>query len=351
VFIDQLDWRDLNDVLNEATPEERDYWEPKYPGHRASPFYLEGFDIFDESGAQAGLHVKGIEVRTVIAASVEKCLANLYYLFDAAKQALAPLGLKPAVVGGHPTAPSFRSTRAGRSLADWKAAEVTMSTAGIHVNISFSPRLMSAFDFEQGTNRLDLQSPMLAVCSLNSPFLRGKPWQIPGGGIGKSSRSFLRSFYRVPLRAKPGHYGTRFHVSLYDSVPSLERIGALMELSTGALLSPVIVDEISPTVRSHNLIEMARYGFAAHVFDGNDDLGSIRSLIPAALEHAAMTLHKYGVTPRYMQSLDEVVSTEFLFADDILEVYYEQNQNFGAAIASYHDYIDRDRLMVKSCRD
>src|SRR5258708_2650288 len=121
---------------------------------------------------------------------------------------------------------------------------------------------------------------MLAVSSLNSPFLRGGPWRVPGGEIGKSSRSYLRSFYRSPLRAKPGRYGTRLHVSLYDSVPSLHRIGALIELTIGELLSQVPVSEIAPTVRSHNLAEMARYGFAAHVFDGNDDIGELGELVP-----------------------------------------------------------------------
>lgn len=341
-FVGDLEWSRMNELLNSAFPEERACWPAKYPGHRNSPFYLEGFDHYSEGDFKfLGLQVKGVELRTDIADSAQSCLAEAVSLFDVLRETLSGEGLRPLVFGSHPSAPPFRGEQAQRSLADWKAAEVTMSTTGLHVNLSVPSDV--TIDFAKVRNALNLFAPAMVLFSLNSPFLHGKVWTLPDGLRGKSSRTFLRSFYRDPIRAKEGIRGTRFHCSLFDMVPELPVLGALMELTMGALLAEWKIDPIADSVRAYNMAEVAKHGFNTVLFDGNTFSMRVEDLASELLSIATKALEKYGIQARFLNELSPILNNRTLFADRLLESY----ENFGSLkplIDRATDFIGRERL-------
>lgn len=314
-----INWRWLNDLLNSLDEPNPELFAAKYPEHLANSFYIEGFDELQDDRT-TGMLVKGIEIRTPVCATIPQFLAVTRDLCERAQSAFEQYDMTLGFIGCNPFGKPFSGAQGNRTFDDWRAAEVTMSTAGLHANLSVPPEIEDQLLIPALERRLDYYAPAMALLSSNSPFMYGNLWQVSGKKIGKSSRTFLRSFYRRPLTRKPGAYGTRFHFSLFDMCNDLDRAAAALELCMGMLLNEyVTAPPVNDAIRRFNLVQVAEHGFNAALFDGHTQSIAVVQLCADAIDIAREGLSRAGITPVALQHLDRTLACRQLPADLLIE--------------------------------
>jgi glutamate---cysteine ligase / carboxylate-amine ligase len=123
----------------------------------------------------AETHACTLELATGIHATVGQATAELFSVRTELAAQLAELGLRPAVAGTHPSAPTERTQVSGgaryqvleRGLRDLARREPTFALH-VHVGVPLPELAIAAAD------RIRAQLPLILALSANSPFWRGR---------------------------------------------------------------------------------------------------------------------------------------------------------------------------------
>ena len=180
ILLDPQDWslaHRIDDLLPELTPE--------LAGHVA-----------------AETHACTLELATGVHTTVAEACAELFAVRGALDAQLRDLGLRPAVGGTHPTAPSERTQVSGgaryqvleRGLRDLARREPTFALH-VHVGVPLPELAIAAAD------RIRAHLPTILALSANSPFWRGRD-----SGMASMRTPLFQAFPRSGIPRRFGSY-------------------------------------------------------------------------------------------------------------------------------------------------
>lgn len=191
-----LDFHTLSELLADKPGRQDPLLAVGDMGIRQGYWYLEGDERFDPDGQFRTLAVKGVEIRTPPAASIELAVLSL---LDIERQLAAHLersglGLSIAALNPQhaaylfdPPLNAFEQTLRAEDH-EYDGMEVSTLTFGPDVNLSFmgwsDERNLDA------ARKLNHYAPFMVPFSFSSPFLQGKAWG------GYSRRTWVRSACR-----------------------------------------------------------------------------------------------------------------------------------------------------------
>lgn len=332
-----LSFETLKDVIARSEAPALDYLAVKYPGSAQRSYYLEGYDLTDPHGAIVDLHVKGMEISTPISADVHEQQDHLVRLYAQMQRLLADLGLRGSVYGAHHTDEEYVGPRGERSVVGWAAAETAMTTWGIHVNVSFPDAIEATLDRARVSATLDWFAPALVLLSANTPIRGSGPWQV-GGVVGKSERSYRRSFTRRPLYFRDDQHH-RKEVTCFDATNRLDLIRGYTAVVAGLILNPGETSYVPAPFADHNMRMAAVYGYAAPLVDRHFTGVDAAGLVDDALARAAVGLSRYDLDTAALAPLLDLAARRRCPADDTLESWHAAPQ-WPAFLSRYVDLVD-----------
>jgi glutamate---cysteine ligase / carboxylate-amine ligase len=165
-------------------------------------------DLLPELSPELGGHVAAethactLELGTGIHSTVAAASAELFSIRTALAAQLRGLGLRPAVGGTHPSAPTERTQVSGgaryqvleRGLRDLARREPTFALH-VHVGVPLPELALAAAD------RIRAHLPLILALSANSPFWRGRD-----SGMASVRTSLFQAFPRTGIPRRFGSY-------------------------------------------------------------------------------------------------------------------------------------------------
>jgi glutamate---cysteine ligase / carboxylate-amine ligase len=150
----------------------------------------------------AETHACTLELATGIHPTVREASAELFTVRSALFEQLRRLGLRPAVAGTHPSAPTKRTQVSGgaryqvleRGLRDLARREPTFALH-VHVGVPLPELAIAAAD------RIRAQLPLILALSANSPFWRGRD-----SGMASVRTPLFQAFPRSGTPRRFGNY-------------------------------------------------------------------------------------------------------------------------------------------------
>jgi glutamate---cysteine ligase / carboxylate-amine ligase len=150
----------------------------------------------------AETHACTLELATGIHPTVREASAELFTVRSALFEQLRRLGLRPAVAGTHPSAPTKRTQVSGgaryqvleRGLRDLARREPTFALH-VHVGVPLPELAIAAAD------RIRAQLPLILALSANSPFWRGRD-----SGMASVRTPLFQAFPRSGIPRRFGNY-------------------------------------------------------------------------------------------------------------------------------------------------
>jgi len=150
----------------------------------------------------AETHACTLELATGIHATVAEATAELFSVRTALDVQLRDTGLRPAVAGTHPSAPTERTQVSGgaryqvleRGLRDLARREPTFALH-VHVGVPLPELAIAAAD------RLRGHLPLILALSANSPF-----WRERDSGMSSVRTSLFQAFPRTGIPRRFGSY-------------------------------------------------------------------------------------------------------------------------------------------------
>jgi carboxylate-amine ligase len=150
----------------------------------------------------AETHACTLELATGIHPTVGEASAELFTVRSALFEQLRRLGLRPAVAGTHPSAPTKRTQVSGgaryqvleRGLRDLARREPTFALH-VHVGVPLPELAIAAAD------RIRAQLPLILALSANSPFWRGRD-----SGMASVRTPLFQAFPRSGIPRRFGNY-------------------------------------------------------------------------------------------------------------------------------------------------
>ncbi|MEV4336993.1 glutamate-cysteine ligase family protein [Streptomyces sp. NPDC049590] len=320
-------WQDLSfpqlkDLIARSNAPRNAYMAVKYPGSDQRSFYLEGYDLTDEQGDITDLHVKGIEISTPIAADVYEQQEYLVQHYQEMQALLAGIGLTGSAYGAHATPGEYRGPRGGRGVEGWAAAETAMMTWGIHVNVSFPEAVEAELDRDYLHAKFDWFGPALILLSANTPVRGDGPWTVDGV-VGKSERSWRRSFTRRPLYFRDDQY-FRKEVTCFDITHRLDLVRGYTALVAGLMLEKGDFDHVASPFADHNMRQAALHGYQAPLLNRHFEPVDGGALVDDALARAAKGLADQGLDTAPLDALRALAEGRRCPADDTLDTWYAQ---------------------------
>lgn len=304
-------------VIANTEAEHLDYLMIKYPGSAQLPYYCEGYDLFDNSGQFTDLDVKGIEISTPIAFSFPELIEHVQHYYKNIEESLRAENLRPVCFGTHPVDLDYEGQRGTRSVESWTAAEVAMTTFGIHVNLSMPLALEKNLDRENLYYKFNYAAPALVALSANTPLRRGKPWMV-GSVIGKSERSFRRTFVRNVLYFRDDQ-NFRKEVTPFDMTHRLDLIAAYTAVCLGLMLDPSPFPWMPDTFAQMNIREVAKFGYAASISDRHFRYSPCADVVHDVLARATNGLESNGLDSAWIAPLVAMADIKRCPADDVID--------------------------------
>jgi glutamate---cysteine ligase / carboxylate-amine ligase len=150
----------------------------------------------------AETHACTLELATGIHPTVREASAELFTVRSALFEQLRRLGLRPAVAGTHPSAPTKRTQVSGgaryqvleRGLRDLARREPTFALH-VHVGVPLPELAIAAAD------RIRAQLPLILALSANSPF-----WRRRDSGMASVRTPLFQAFPRSGIPRRFGNY-------------------------------------------------------------------------------------------------------------------------------------------------
>ncbi|MFE9552325.1 glutamate-cysteine ligase family protein [Streptomyces sp. NPDC006692] len=332
-------WKDLSfpvlkDVIAKSNAPSNDYMAVKYPGSNQRSFYLEGYDLTDERGEITDLHVKGIEISTPVATDVYEQQEYLVQHYEEMQTLLAEVGLRGSAYGAHRSTEEYRGPRGGRGVEGWAAAETAMMTWGIHVNVSFPEAVEAGLDRDYLHAKFDWFGPALILLSANTPVRGEGPWTVDGV-VGKSERSYRRSFTRRPLYFRDDQY-FRKEVTCIDITNRLDLVRGYTALVSGLMLEKGEFEHVASPFADQNMRQAAIHGYQAPLIDRHFQPVDAGALVDDALDRAAKGLADQGLDTSALDALRDLADRRRCPADDTLDTWYA-NPDWAAFLAQQAD--------------
>lgn len=254
-----LPFADIHDLLDDKPGRNDSGLATGDLGIRSGYWYLEGDERFHEDGRFRALAVKGVEIRTPPAPSVERAIRWLLDIEEQLSAALAQHDLGLAIVGFNPLRARYDFDP---PLNSWEqtlrqtdpdyaddAAHVTTLSYGPDINLS-----QPGWTAEQSLDaarKLNWYAPYIVPFSFSSPFYNGQIWQgyskrtHERAGLRPAVKLFLapdaladcarRTRLAHPARL-PGEEG-RIEFKAFDACPSLALLAACCHLLEGICLA------------------------------------------------------------------------------------------------------------------
>ncbi|WP_189165862.1 glutamate-cysteine ligase family protein [Sphaerisporangium melleum] len=324
----------LKDVIARSDAPSNDYMAVKYPGSDRRSFYLEGYDLTDQHGEIVDLHVKGIEISTPIASDVYEQQEHLVRHYGQMQSLLAEVGLRGSAYGAHRSREEYRGPRGGRGVEGWSAAETAMMTWGIHVNVSFPDDVEARLDRDRLRAKFDWFGPALVLLSANTPVRGDGPWTVDGV-VGKSERSYRRSFTRRPMYFRDDQHN-RKEVTCFDVTNRLDLIRGYSALVTGLMLEEGEFEYVAGPFADHNMRLAGLHGYRAPLLDRHFQPVNAGALVDNALDRAAKGLAGQGLDDEALAALRTLAAERRCPADDTLDAWHAQPE-WNAFLARYSD--------------
>lgn len=194
-------------------------------GIKSGYWYLEGDERFHPDGRFRTLEVKGVEIRTPPADSVEQAMALLLTIETQLTTTLLKHGLALAIAGFNPVRPGYDfipplnpwEQTLRKTQRAYDGSGVSTLSYGPDINLSLPG--WSARQSLDAARKLNWYSPYIVPFSFSSPFFAGQVWP------GCSKRSYERA-------------GLRPAVKLFFDEPGLNAVGPSSRLVYPARLPP-----------------------------------------------------------------------------------------------------------------
>jgi len=304
-------------------------------GIKSGYWYLEGDERFHDNGNFRTLEVKGVEIRTPPASSVDGALAKLLEIEGQLTQTLAANGLGLGIVGFNPERPAYvfapplnsweRQLRQQHRAYD--GSPISTLSYGPDINLSMPG--WSAEQALQASRRLNYYAPYILPFSFSSPFFAGRRW--PGcskrsferAGLRPTVKLFLdnealtrlaptsRLVYPTRLTSEAG----RIEFKAFDAHPSYALLAACSYLLEGICRSTALAGHSES-------IDVALYQRAAQAGFADTNLRKI----------AGEVLHKAGEALRLagkhagaaaLDPLETLLASRQTPANGLLDMYYQ----------------------------
>lgn len=322
---DELSFDDLNGAL-ESVPfgdiPDVEGLELEPPHRKRMPFAVEGYHVPDPDLNPIDLLPKGVEIRTPVCSSIEKCLECFQVLHERMQSALGELGYRAVALSHHPSQDHFEGPQNKRRYDFWQWAMQAMLTYGPDVNVSLPGYLNDRLDPADLHAKVNYYAPALTALTLASPFRRGEPWQIRGG-VGKSVRTYRRSVVAPVIELHPQE-GGRLEFKTFEMTNLVSDFHAYFLLWLALLLDEGLKGRASDQTRVYDFGSVARHGFAAE---------AVCERTFEVLDRAPTVLSSRGFDSRPLDPFRRRLATRRLPADDLLALY-EKGRSIPSVLRS-----------------
>jgi hypothetical protein len=290
------------------------------PHRKLMPYVVEGYHLPDKEMNPVDLLPKGVEIRTPVSGSIERCVGLLRELYDRLQRALAQAGYAAVPVSFHPIEDSFEGPQNKRRHDFWQWAMEAMVTYGPDINVHPPEVLLRRLDVRDLDAKVNYYGPGITALTLASPISKGRLWTIRGQ-IGKSVRTYHRSVIAPAIEIHPDQR-QRFEFKLFDTPLHVDDFRGLLLLWLVLLLAEELPGRASKETRVYDLGAVARYGLDAETASGR--AAEVLSCAPAVLE-------RYGFDPTPLETFRQRLVTKTLPSDEITAVY-RQNGNIPGVL-------------------
>jgi len=229
------------------------------PLHRkAIPYLIEGYYLTDEAMKPLEMLVKGLEIRTPIADSIEGSIARLAVLTERLREKVATQNISLCSISHHPTRSKFEARRNYRRNDYWQWALTAMTTFGPDFNVSVPDSLQDAVNRDELNEKINYYLPSVVALSFASPLENGELWQVDGQ-VGKSLRTFQRSLY-APLYYVHTEPSLRFEFKGFEMATDMNDYKGYFLCGLSMLLDDTLTGRASDEGRINRLRELSVTG-------------------------------------------------------------------------------------------
>jgi carboxylate-amine ligase len=306
------------------------------PHRKLMPFVVEGYHVPNPELNPTDLKPKGIEIRTPVCSSIEKCLECLTTLHARLQRALANLGYQAVSISHHPIEYEFHGPQNKRRHDFWQWAMQAMLTYGPDVNVSLPPRLTERLNLPDLHAKVNYYAPALTALTLASPIYRGGLWNIRGR-IGKSIRTYRRSVIAPAIEVHLNEAG-RLEYKTFETSTHLADFHAYFLLWLELLLDDGLAGRASDQSRIYDLGAVARDGL---------EVETIRERAAEVLERAPTTLALHGFDAQALKPFAQRLSSGRLPADDFIG-WFEDEPSIPSLLRRLSNLIPADRSPMKA---
>ncbi|MBS1161347.1 MAG: Glutamate-cysteine ligase family [Proteobacteria bacterium] len=277
-------------------------------GIKRGYWYLEGDERFHADGRFRTLEVKGVEIRTPPATSVDDALAKLLEIESQLAVRLGENGLGLGIVGFNPERPRYDFTpplnpweqQLRQAHRAYDGSQVSTLSYGPDINLSMPG--WTAEQALQASRKLNHYAPYILPFSFSSPFYAGRRW------TGSSKRTFERAGRRPTVKlflddaalarlaptsrlvhpARLAVEAGRIEFKAFDAQPSFALLAACCHLLEGICRS----DELGEQLGKHSEhIDIALYQRAAQAGFADNEISRVAGQV---LAHAKAALEQAG---------------------------------------------------------
>ena len=280
------------------------------PHRKPIPYVVEGYHVVDRDLKPVDLMPKGIEIRTPVCSSIEKCLTCLSVLHDRLQRKLQELGYRAVVLSFHPTEDHFEGPQNKRRYDHWQWAMEAMTTYGPDVNVSLPRDLAERLDLHELHGKVNYYAPALVALTLASPLYRGDLWRIRGK-IGKSVRTYHRSTIAPAIEIHPDEH-LRLEFKPFEMSRSLRDYHNYFLVWLTLILDDELEGRATEQTRIYDLGQIARFATDAEM---------VRERAAEVLNRAPHVLEPWGFDCEPLSEFRERLVTGRVPADDIIALF------------------------------
>ncbi|MGZ3770879.1 MAG: glutamate-cysteine ligase family protein [Bdellovibrio sp.] len=284
------------------------------PHKKNMPYIVEGYHVPDEHFNMVDMLPKGVEIRTPVVNSVEKCLHFAKILFDRLQSGLNEIGYSAVALSHHPLYSEFSGQQNKRRHDFWQWAMEVMTTYGPDINVSLPEELSKRLDLKDLEAKVNYYAPAMAAFSLASPFVDNSLWKIREK-YGKSFRTHKRSYIAPPIEIHPDE-GFRLEFKVFEMSPHLQDYQNFFLLFLTLLLDENLKGRASKQTRIYDLGNVAQFGFNAT---------EMSDRAAALLQSAFKVLPQWGFSADPLKDFVPRFERKRCPADDMIEKYLQTN--------------------------
>ena len=167
------------------------------PHQKLMPFAVEGYHLPSPALGPKDLLPKGVEIRTPVCPSIERCLECLQELHGRMQVALGALGYRAVACSHHPVEDRFEGPQNKRRHDFWQWAMLAMTTYGPDVNVSLPAPRNDRLDVPDLHAKVNYYAPALDGAD---PGLAGRPRR----SVGDPRTDRQVDPHLPPQRDRPG---------------------------------------------------------------------------------------------------------------------------------------------------